>query len=376
MHRICLPLATALVLLAGCGDKPLVPAPQPPEVTIQVITPEALPLPKTFVGKSVANRTVEIRARVSGTLLERPFTSGGLVKEGDVLFRIDPREFQASLDVTKARLAQAEAQLAKADREVKRIEPLAAQGAASQFDLDARKTELLQAQADVALQEANVRTAELNLSYATITAPFAGKISKASRDPGALIGPSDGVLTTLDVVDPITVEFTISEREILAYRKQLADGVITAPKLTYFEAGATLITGEPYPQTGKISFADVRIRPETGTATLQAEFPNPDGKLVPGQFIRVTLQGVVRPAAILVPQGAVQQSPTGAAVFVLDAEGKAEARPVQLGLWFADRWLIEDGLKTGDRVIVDGVQKVRPGKPVTVIPAAAPTAGK
>lgn len=371
MLRPVLTASLALIVLAGCGEKPVMPTPPPPAVEVITVATEALPVPGEFVGKTVATGDVQIRARVTGTILEKPFAEGTLVKVGDVLYRIDPREFQANLDVAKARMAQAKAGVEKADREVKRFEPLVEQKIATQFDLDSRRTDLLQATADFALQEATARNAELNLSYCVISAPSAGKIGKSVGSVGGLIGPSDGVLATIDGVDPLNVEFTVSEREIIATRRQITEGVLSAPKLTELEVRAKLVTGAAYPLPGRIDFADVRIRPETGTALLRAVFPNPDGKLVPGQFIRVELIGLVRNAAILVPQTAVMQSPAGASVYLVDAEGKAESRAVVLGQWYGDRWLIESGLKVGDRVVTEGMQKVRPGAPVTILTAAA-----
>ncbi len=373
-----LPLSALLLacgLAASCGKPPAAPAAAPPTVTVLTVVPEDLPEESTFVGRTVANRTVELRARVTGTLRERPYAEGALVKAGDVLFRLDPREFDAAVQGAEAQKAQAEAQLAKARADFGRIEPLAKAGAAPQTELDAVRAAQLSAIAAVTGAEAALARARLDQEYATITAPFAGLVGKAQVDPGALVSPSSGVLAVLDQVDPVAIEFTVSERELIRWREDLAAGRLKAPTVDHLTLRAQLVSGETYPETGQISFRDVRISPETGTALIRALFPNPTGVLRAGQFVRVQITGATRVGALLVPQGAVLQSPTGASLLVVKPDGLVEARPVTLGAWRGDRWVVTAGLSGGETVIADGVQKARPGAPVTVVPTTTAAPG-
>jgi membrane fusion protein (multidrug efflux system) len=374
LHPV-LPLAL-LVVLAGCGQPPAAPPATPAAVTVLTVQPENIPEEATFVGRTVANRTVEIRARVTGTLRDRPYTEGEVVQKGDVLFTLDPREFAAALQSAEAQVAQAGAQLAKAEADFARIEPLAKAGAAPQTELDAGRATLLSARAGVTAADAALASARLNVEYATITAPFSGLAGRAQVDPGALISPSSGVLTILDQVDPIAIEFTVSEQELIRWREDITAGVIKAPKPDQLTLTARLVSGETYPETGAISFRDVRISPETGTALVRGTFPNPKGLLRAGQFVRVHITGATRIGAVLVPQSAVLQSPTGASVLTVGADGKVASKTVTLGAWRGDRWIISHGLAAGDTVIVDGVQKARIGATVTTTPATAATAAQ
>jgi len=358
----------AVLALAACGKPPAPPVAGPPEVGVITIAAEDIPAEFSYVGRTVPNNSVQLRARVTGILLERPYQEGQLVKKDDILFRIDPAEFQAALDSAKARVAQAEAQVAKTAAELKRTEPLAKAGAASQSDLDSAIAASLAANADRDAAKADLVRAKLDLAYSTITAPFAGIAGRASVDPGALVSPSSDTLAVLDEVDPIAIDFTISESELLGLRADLTAGRLKAPELEKLPLKAQLVDGSVLPQDGHLAFRDVRIKPETGTALIRARFPNPDGKLRAGQFIRLTLTGATRIGALLVPQTAVLQSPTGATVYVVDKEGKAEVRKIALGAWREDRWVISDGLKAGDIVVVDGVQRVRGGQPVKAMP--------
>ena len=378
-----LPFALSLVLLfTGCGAPPVPPAPGPAEVTVQVITPQDIPENGTFVGRTVADRTVELRARVTGTLSKRPYDGGTLVQQGAPLFVLDQREFTAALQAAEAKVAQAAAQLAKAEADFGRIEPLAKAGAAPQTDLDASRAALLSAQAGVASAGAALERSRLDLEYATITAPFTGLVSNANVDPGALISPSTGPLAVIDRVDPMAIEFTVSESELLAWRRGMTDGTLKAPAMDQLSLTAQLIDGSTYPNQGHISFRDIRISPQTGTALIHAVFPNPEGGLRAGQFVRVHIAGAIRVGALIVPQGAVLQSPTGASLLVVGAGDKVEARSVVLGAWRDTGWIISSGLKAGERVITEGLQKARPGSVVkptpalvgaaTVTPTAAP----
>jgi membrane fusion protein (multidrug efflux system) len=365
-------VAACLVLVvAGCGAPPAPPAAPPPEVTVLTIVPEAVAASGTYAGRAVPSRTVEIRTRVTGTLIERPFTEGVPIGEGALLYRLDPREFEAARDSARARLAQTEAQVTRTATDLARTIPLAAEGAAAQADLDTVKAAALVAAADRDAAAAALAKADLDLSFCRISAPFAGIIGKSAVDPGALISPSTGVLATLDDVDPVAVEFTVSESERLAWRRDIQAGVVVAPAIDQLRVDAVLVDGSRHPHAGHISFGSARIQPETGTALLRAEFPNPDASLRPGQFVRLSISGSTRVGVVTVPQAAVLQSPAGGSVYVVGADGLAQVRPVRLGAWLGTRWVVEHGLTAGDRVVVDGIQRVRPGAPVRIAATAA-----
>lgn len=372
MHRPI--LLAAILALAACGKPPALPPAGPPDVQVMTLAAEDIPAEPTFVGRTVPDQTVELRARVTGILLERPYKEGVPVKKGDLLFSIDPREFQAAVDSAKAGLAQAKAQVAKCAADLKRTEPLAKAGAASQADLDAAVAANLAATANRDAAKASLVKAELDLSFTTIAAPFDGMVSKARVDPGTLLSPDLGTLAVIDRVDPISVEFTVSESTLVAWRSDIAAGRMKTPGVDHLTVKATLVDGSTLPEIGHIAFRDVRIKPETGTALISASFPNPDGRLRAGQFIRVTGHGATRVGVILVPQAAVMQSAAGASVYVLGKDGKAEARAIALGEWVGKRWLVRSGLAAGDQIIVDGIQKVRAGAPVKATPWQAPEA--
>jgi membrane fusion protein, multidrug efflux system len=355
-----------LLIIPGCGKPPIPPPAAAPQVEVLTIVAEELPLNRTLVGRTVANHTVDVVARVTGTVLERPYHEGELVAADDVLFRIDPQEFLATLESARAKVAQVQAQVSKAETDLKRIEPLAKAGAAPMADLDGSRTALLIAQADLRAATAQVTRAELDLSYTTITAPLTGLAGKSAVDVGALVSPTGGPLCVLDQVDPIAVEFTMSEREMLTFQADIASQRIRVIDREQVTVTASLVDGEIYPETGKLSFRSVRIKPETGTALLRALFPNPKGKLRAGQFVRVTLSGAMRLNAILVPQAAVIQSPTGSSVYVVKPDQTVDVRTVTLGTWEGPRWLISDGLIAGDVVITEGILKVRPGAKVLI----------
>jgi membrane fusion protein (multidrug efflux system) len=350
-------------------------APPAPEVTVIKTVPKDTPVTIEFVGKTVSSRKVEIRSRVEGFLEKRLYTEGTMVQEGDVLFQMDQKPFQADLRAAKAELAQQQARFENAEANLKRVKPLAEKNAVSQKDLDDSIGTYRTSAASVEVAKAKVVQAELSLGYTTITSPLTGLSSFAVQQEGAYIGfGSDSLLTYVAQLDPMWVEFSVSENQILKTRQQ-ADGTV-------------------FPNRGRITFADASLSEETGTFLIRAEVENYKGEdklkdlirdeiknksgddnhnemVRPGQFVRARLHGMVRPNAILVPQRAVQQGAKGSFVWVIDEEGKAKFQPIEVGPWHGEEWFVDNGLEGGETVVVDGVLKLRAGVVVKIVEADA-----
>lgn len=319
-------------------------------------------------GRLEAVRTAEVRARVNGIVQRRLYEEGTDVRAGQPLFAIDPRELRAQLSATQAALARAEATAANAAQDVARYEGLVAQQAISQQEYDTAVARLRTAQADVAQTRAQVEAARLNLSYTTVTAPISGRAGRAEVTEGALVNAASAtLLTRIEQLDPIYVNFSQSSAELLAIRREVTSGELQVPALRQVAARLVLEDGSVYGHPGHLNFFDLSIDEATGTTAFRAEFPNPDRTLLPGQFVRVRIEAGVRPEGLLIPQRAVTVTPQGANVMVVGANGVVESRPVKLGELQGGSWLILSGLAAGDRVIVDGLQKAQPGKPVRVV---------
>jgi len=349
-------------------------APPAPEVTVIKTIPRDTPITIEFVGKTVSSRRVEIRSRVEGFLEKRLYTEGSMVKEGDVLFQMDQKPFQADLRAAKAELAQQQARLENAEANLKRVKPLADKNAVSQKDLDDAIGTYRSSAAAVEAAKAKVVQAELSLSYTTITSPVTGLSSFAVKQEGAYIGfGSDSLLTYVAQLNPMWVEFSVSENQILKSRRQSELGIIKHPEQGDMEVEVVLADGSIFPNRGRITFADAALSEETGTFLIRAELENlidTDNELEvlrPGQFVRARLHGMVRPDAILVPQRAVQQGAKGSFVWIVDEKGKAEFKPITVGQWYEDEWFVDDGLEGGETVVVNGALKLRPGMPVKIV---------
>lgn len=369
-----LPALLIPVLLAGCGKEEAKPQARPPvEVSVLKIEPRDTPVDFEYVGQSESSRQVQIVARVNGFLDKRVYTEGSLVKAGQVMFLQDQKPFQASLNAAKAALAEQEARLRTSSTDLDRVKPLAELNALSQKDLDDATGRQQAAAAAVDMAKAEVEQAELNLGYTTITTPVTGLSSYARVQEGAYINPQNSLLTFVAQVDPIWLNFTLSENDMLAHRASLEKGELRAPKEQAYVIQALLADGSIFPHKGRITFADAEFNQETGTYLIRATLPNPDATLRPGQFVRVRVSGNVRPNAILVPQEAVLQGAQGHFVFVVNKESKAEIRGVRTGEWHGKEWFITEGLEPGDLVVKDGVMKLAPGAPVKIV--TAPAAG-
>jgi membrane fusion protein (multidrug efflux system) len=317
---------------------------------------------------------VVIMARVDGFLDKRVYTEGSMVKAGEVMFQQDPKPFKAQLDAAKGALAAQEARWLTAKQNLARVKPLVALNALSQKDLDDAIGTEKTAAAAVQTARADVDQAKLNLGYTTITSPLAGRSSYARVQDGAYVSPSNNLLTYVDQVDPIYVNFSLSENQMLEVSGMVQSGILQQPKNLAYEVQLTLADGKPYPHSGRITFADADFNKSTGTYLLRATLPNGEAQLRPGQFVRVSLLGSIAPNAILVPQQAVLQGASGHFVIVVNKDSKAEIRPVKVGSWYAEQWFIHTGLAAGDVVVVDGMAKLAPGVTVKITDAAAPSA--
>ena len=357
--------------LAACSDADSAQersTPPPPKVSVVQVDRERIPVLNELPGRIAPTRIAEVRPQVSGVILERVFTQGSLVEKGDVLYRIDPRPFEVQVQSAEATLQRAKAVQKQAQQDADRQRSLAERGVNSRQQLDSSLAALAQANAEVAIAEAGLASAQLNLQYSEVTAPISGKIGRANVTEGALVSSTmQQALTTIRQLDPVYADFTQSANELLALRRALEAGELST--VASGEARLRLLydDGTPYPQHGRLLFEEATVDESTGQITLRGEFPNPDGNLLPGMYVRVQIEQGVQEKAIAVPQQAVQRNASGTAqVYVVNGENVVELRPVQVARAFEDRWVIGEGLEEGDRVIVEGFQKIAPG--ATVVP--------
>ena len=355
------------LLLFGC-HKAAAPAPAPVPVTAVRIQPQTIPCNFEYIGVGESSHIVQIRARVEGYLESIDYTEGGMVHQGDLMFVLDQRPFIAVVESMKGALDRQKAVLWNAQQTKGRMVPLYAKNAVSLRDLDNAIAEELSAEANVQSATADLYKSELNLGFASISAPVTGLASQAKYREGALISPGPGdenLLTTLYVVDPIWVNFSVSDEDLLKARRDVAAGRLIWPKNHAFHIEAILSDGTVVPAEGTIDFTNPALQQSTGTMLIRAVLPNPSLLIYPGQFVRVVVKGAIRPNAILVPQTAVMQGQNGTFVYVV-VDGKAQVRAVTAGDWYLNYWIIVDGLKTGDIVIAQGVNKVHNGSSVAI----------
>lgn len=361
-------LAASTIFLAGCGDSGT-PAGQSggealPAVTVVPVTRKPFSASQEFVGKTEAFQAVDLRARVTGFLVERAFNEGQAVDRDALLYRIDPAEYQAAVAAATASVERAEAAFTEADQKLGRTQTLAEKGTLSQAELDQAVFAQARAKADVSAAAAELATAKLNLGYTEIRSAIEGRIGESAVDVGNLIGPDTGVLATVINLDPIRVSFSLSER---TYLNVMA--IVEAGKAPDIVPRVRLSNGELFSESGKIAFADNRVDPSTGTVRVFVDFPNPDRKLLPGLFVNVVLAAAEPEQRILIPQVAVQLNQTGPFVLVVGGDNRVEIRQIQTGDLAGTDIVVINGLSVGEQVIVDGIQKVRPGGEVTVVPA-------
>ena len=376
-RRVTLAVAIAATLVVGCERKTEQAAPPPPEVLVAEVVQKDVPIHSEWIGNTVGYVNAEIRARVQGYLLSRSYTEGAVVHAGELLFTIDPRPYQAAFDTAKGQLGIAEAQLTKTAQDVARYTPLAKEGAISQQELDNAVQANRAARAQVDARRADVAQAKLNLDWTAINSPIDGIAGLAQAQVGDLIQPST-LMTTVSQLDPIQVNFPISEQEYLKFAT-LIEGISKGqPIKGQRPVELILADGSVFPQPGKVALANRQVDVRTGTITIVSYFPNPGNVLRPGQFAKVRAVTDISKGALLVPQRAVLEQQGQYLIAVVGADNKVDIHPVKVGERIGTDWIVTEGLKPGERVVAEGLQKLRAGITVNPKPftASAPAAAQ
>lgn len=372
-------LLTVVLLLSGCGPStpasaPAPVVPPPPEVGVITVALGEVAMVEELPGRVEASRVAQVRARAAGIVLSRQFREGADVKAGQLLFTIDPAPYEAALASARAGLARAQANLSQSSALAERYRPLVAANAVSKQDFANAVASQKQAEAEVLAGQAAVQTAQINLGHTSVTAPISGRIGRALVTEGALVGQGEATpLGIIQQIDPVYINFTQSANEALRLRRDFEQGRLKRAA----GSEAALVTvildgGAVHPQTGRLLFSDLTVDQGSGQVTLRAEVPNAGGLLLPGLYVRVRLEQAKASNAVLLPQQAVTRATQGDTVLVVGTDGKVSARPVKVGGSNQGQWLVLDGLRAGEQVIVDGFQKLRPNQPVKAVPWSAP----
>lgn len=370
-----LPFALAILATFTCSSvlaSPAAATPPPAQVLVEQTKLEDLAFYLEYPGRTAGYREVQVRAQVSGILQQRSYQEGSQVKQGQVLFSIDPRTYQAALARAKGALAQEQARYRQTERDLRRIRELQKKGFASESELDNAISNFEQSKANIEAAKAEVQSKQIDLDYTTVEAPISGITSKEAVSEGSLIvanDPNSSLLTQITQLDPIYVNYAYADREAARLREAVQNGVVRLPEDNQLTAEIIFGDGSLYAQKGKVDFTDSLIDKGTGTVSARAIVPNTEQTLLPGQFVRIRISGMVRPNSITVPEKALAQSPAGNFVYVVDEQGLAQPRPVDTDMINKGRWVIRSGLKEGERVIVDGLIRVRPKQPVQVVDA-------
>lgn len=363
--------------LMGCKDENTAAGPSAApavEVAVDVVTPQKVLYTTELAGRTSAFQIAEVRPQVSGIIQKRLFTEGTDVKAGDTLYQIDPATYKADLDSAKANLARAEANVAPARLKMQRFKDLVNISAVSKQEYEDAEAAYKQALADVGVNKAAVENARIRLDYTKVTSPISGRTGRSLVTPGALVTANQGnPLTTVQQLDPVYVDVTQSSTEVLRLKRALESGTLQRADEGHAAVRLLLEDGSEYAHSGTLQFTDVSVDESTGMVTLRAIFPNPEHDLMPGMYVRAILKEGVDEQAILLPQRALVRDAKGnATAYVVNAESKVEVRPLKVGRTQGNSWVVLDGLKAGDKVIVEGIQKIRPGAPVRI--AATPDA--
>jgi membrane fusion protein (multidrug efflux system) len=366
-------LALAAIAVAGCAKPPSRP-PQTPEAGYVVMHAQAQPLTTELPGRTTPLAISEVRPQVNGIVLQRLFTEGSTVKKGQSLYRIDPAPYKAAVDQAKAQLANVEASLTTVKLKAQRYADLVKIKAVAQQDYDDAAAAASQGEASVQQARAALETAQINLGYTDIKAPISGRIGVSTITQGALATAGQtNPLTTIQTLDPIYVDVTQSTAELLRLERDIRTGLAQKDAPLTAKVRLMLEDGSTYPLEGKLEFTDVTVDPSSGAVTIRAVFPNPQGTLLPGMFVRAVITEAVAPDAILVPQQAVTRDPKGGAtVLVVNGQNKAELRSIQVGQAVGSNWLVTKGLNPGDKVITEGLQRIQAGATVRPAPAGSP----
>ncbi|MFC5431518.1 efflux RND transporter periplasmic adaptor subunit [Paraburkholderia denitrificans] len=367
-------IATAAIVLAACGQKQSAPPPQTPEVGVVTVQPSAVQVVSELPGRTSAFLVAQVRARVDGIVLRREFTEGAIVKAGQRLYKIDPAPYIAALNNARAALAKAQANLATQNALVARYKVLVAANAVSKQDYDNAVAAQGQAKADVDAGKAAVDTAQINLGYTDVVSPITGQVGISQVTPGAYVQASQATLmSTVQTFDPMYVDLTQSSLDGLKLRREIQEGRLKANGPNAAKVTLVLEDGRTYKEDGKLQFSDITVDQTTGSVTIRAIFHNPDRVLLPGMFVRARIVEGVNANAFLVPQVGVQHDQKGqATVLVVGKDDKVVLTPIQTGGTQGQDWVVQDGLNAGDRVIVQGTEKVRPGASVKAIAAQLP----
>jgi membrane fusion protein (multidrug efflux system) len=358
------------LIISGCGEKKADGPPPMPEVAVITIQTKPVVTTTELSGRTSANQVAEVRPQVGGIIQKRLFTEGSNVAAGQELFQIDPSLYRVALDNAKAALARSEAQLSTIQLREARLKDLLADKAVSKQDYDDADAALKQVQADIQYGKANVEAAGINLKYTTVTAPISGRIGKSNVTEGALVTAHQPLaLATIQKIDPMYVDVTQSTTDILKLRRQLHEGQLARNGENQRQVKLLLDDGSEYPLRGNLQFQDVTVDPTTGSVILRMVFPNPKGTLMPGMFVRTIIQEGIRKNAIMVPQQAVSRDTRGNPLaLIVDKDGKVQQKQLTLDRAIGNEWLISSGLEQGDKVIIEGISKVKPGIPVKVVP--------
>lgn len=365
--RFLLLLGVLGLLLTNCQQQPPAQAPPPTSVTAWTVQPIDVPVVWKYIGFAESSHTVQIQPRVQGYLQKIAYTEGAMVQKGDLLFQIDPTQFKAAVERAQGTVARQQALLANAVLTVGRLEPLYKEKAASKKDLDQAISQKLSAQATLQSAQASLLDAQINLGYTSIISPVTALADRSQMREGSLITPGQGsLLTTLSVIDPIWIYFTVSDNDVLRAKKEVDAGQLALPPDEGYEIELILSDGSAFPYKGKVTFNSPTYNRKTGTMLVRAIFPNPPlggndlGALHPGQFVEVHVHGAHRPHALCIPRRALMQKQEGLFVYTIDQDNKVHPQDVEAEAWEGELQCISYGLKPGDRIVVDGINKIAP----------------
>ena len=358
----------ATSLTACKQDAGSAPAPQMPQVEVVTAVTTTVPDEPEFIGQAEASRPVEIRSQVTGLIKAVLYQEGRDVKKGDRLYQIDPVPFQGAAASARAKIAQAEAKVVQAKQDLARVKPLLNEQAVSQKDVDDAVAEELSSKAALQGAKADLIKTQFDLDNTLITAPIDGLIERTRYYEGRLVSAQTDLLTMVHRVDPMYVVVSIPESFLLKRRRDIEAKRIEHPGVYQLRGEVVLLDGSTYPHEGMLDLMEPGLRTETGARVVRITIPNPKRELLPGQFVKVKFKGDVKPNVVLIPQRAVLQGPQGPFVYIVGPDEHVEIRPVQASVWVGDQWLIDQGIKAGERVVVNGLMKIGPGAPVKAVP--------